>query len=187
MADTAQPVSPEPQPPFALWAPWRMEYLRRLENKQVDCFFCRYRDLPDRDAENHVLWRGPRAFAMLNGFPYNGGHCLVAPYDHLGEMTDLPEETLAELMLHVRDLQRVIRQAMGPDGFNIGGNLGRCAGAGLPGHLHLHVVPRWSGDTNFMPVLGNVHVIPDFLSKMYAALREAADGLALPWQGLAEG
>jgi ATP adenylyltransferase len=159
-----------------------MTYLRRLDKDgdRTGCFFCRYRDEPARDADNNVLARGQHAFAMLNEYPYNGGHCLVAPYDHIGEMTDLPTETLTEMMVLLTDLQRAIRQSMRPDGFNVGANLGRSAGAGLPGHLHMHLVPRWSGDTNFMPVLGNVHVLPDFLGSMRRTILQAGRELSLP-------
>lgn len=179
---SCEPDNPSAVPPQALWAPWRMPYLRRLDKDgdRTGCFFCRYRDEPDRDAENHVLARGKHSFAMLNEFPYNGGHCLVAPYDHIGEMTALPAETLTEIMLLLNDLQRAIRRGMHPEGFNVGANLGRAAGAGVPGHLHMHLVPRWSGDTNFMPVLGNVHVLPDFMGNMWRTILQAGRDLDLP-------
>ncbi|MCD4823909.1 MAG: HIT domain-containing protein [Phycisphaerae bacterium] len=163
-----------------LWAPWRMEYIDSLSDKQAGCFLCENRDDPDRDAEHLVVWRGPETFAILNRFPYTGGHCLVAPYAHVGELADLETAVLTELMEMVRDLQLAITRAIRPEGFNIGINLGHCAGAGLPGHLHMHIVPRWAGDTNFMPVLGDVHVVPEFLSKTRLKILQAAEELSLP-------
>ncbi len=148
-----------------IWAPWRMVYLDALRESQSECFFCDYRDEPEHDEKNCVLVRGQKVFSMLNLFPYTGGHALVAPYEHVGGLEDIDDETYGELMTMVRRLQATIARAIYPDGFNIGFNLGRCAGAGIPGHLHAHIVPRWSGDTNFMPVLGDVHVIPEFLQQ----------------------
>ncbi len=157
-----------------------MEYIRSLADPQEGCFLCRCRDEDDRDAQNLLLWRGRRTLAVLNRFPYTGGHCLVAPYAHAANLSDLPTETLTELMEMLRDLQSAITEAIHPDGFNLGVNLGRCAGAGLPDHLHAHLVPRWSGDTNFMPVLGEVHVIPDFLETIREQILRAGEALGLP-------
>jgi ATP adenylyltransferase len=164
-----------------IWAPWRMEYINGLAEGDDGCFLCRSRDGRD-DAKNLVLWRGPRAFVVLNRFPYTGGHSLVAPLEHLANPTDLDDATGLEMFQMVRDVQRVLEAAVHPQGFNIGLNLGRCAGAGLPGHLHVHVVPRWAGDTNFMPVLGEATIIPIALGKLHAGLRQAAGELKLPWQ-----
>jgi ATP adenylyltransferase len=119
---------------------------------------------------------------VLNRFPYTGGHSLVAPLDHVAELAELDEQTMLEMFQMFRDLQHVLSQALHAQGFNIGINLGRCAGAGLPDHLHAHVVPRWAGDTNFMPVLGGTTVIPVALEKLHAQLRDAARQLHLPWQ-----
>lgn len=163
-----------------LWAPWRMEYIRSLAGPAEKCFLCRCREEPGHDEANLVVWRGRRTLAVLNRFPYTGGHCLVAPYEHVPDLTDLPAETLAEMMEMLRDLQQTLRHALRPDGFNVGINLGRCAGAGLPGHIHAHIVPRWEGDTNFMPVFGNVHVVPDFLENILQTVRRAGKELGLP-------
>jgi ATP adenylyltransferase len=157
-----------------------MEYINGLAEGD-GCFLCRCRD-QGGDAKNLVLWRGRRALAVLNRFPYTGGHSLVAPLEHLAAPADLDDETMLEMFQMVRDLQRVLEATIHPQGFNIGLNLGRCAGAGLPGHLHVHVVPRWSGDTNFMPVLGEATVIPVALDKLLAQLRQAAGELKLTWQ-----
>jgi len=114
---------------------------------------------------------------ILNRFPYTGGHVLIAPYEHIPDLAGLPIATMTELMEMTRDIQLVTQHAINPQGFNIGMNLGRCSGAGLPGHLHIHVVPRWDGDTNFMSSLGNVRVIPEFLEKTYDRFRTATEEL----------
>ncbi|MBN1943661.1 MAG: HIT domain-containing protein [Phycisphaerae bacterium] len=163
-----------------LWAPWRMEYIRSLAEPDDGCFLCRCRDETENDDANLVVWRGRRTLAVLNRFPYTGGHCLVAPYEHVPDLTDLPTETLTEIMEMLRDLQQAMTRALKPDGFNVGINLGRCAGAGLPGHIHAHIVPRWEGDTNFMPVFGRVHVVPEFLENILAEVRRAGEAMGLP-------
>ncbi len=158
-----------------LWAPWRMEYIRSFsdEAKEEGCFLCRYFEQTDRDRDNHVIWRGQSAFVVMNRFPYTNGHLLVALADHKGDLTDLTDDEMMEMSRLTRHSVRVLRERVNPDGFNVGYNIGRCAGAGLPGHLHLHVVPRWSGDTNFMPVIGDVRVMPDALDTLYAELMAA--------------
>ncbi len=162
-----------------LWAPWRMEYISSLSEPQPGCFLCNYRDEPENDRENLVLWRGQKTFAVINSFPYTGGHCMVAPYEHISELGDLDSQTLTEIMESLRDLQAAISKSLRAEGFNIGINLGRCSGAGLPGHLHAHIVPRWPGDTNFMPVFGEVRVIPEHLTKTYDRIVTAAKELGL--------
>jgi len=162
-----------------IWAPWRMVYLEALAGEKCACFFCKYRDEPENDPQNLVVWRGKKAYLVLNRFPYTGGHCMVAPYDHIGQLDKLSDETLSEMMLMLRDAQSVISHAVHPHGFNVGMNLGRCAGAGVPDHVHAHIVPRWEGDTNFMPVLGQTHVIPEFLSKTRARFVASAKELGL--------
>ncbi len=157
-----------------------MEYINTLVRPQEGCFLCRYRDEPKNDKKNLVLWRGPNTFAVMNRFPYTGGHCLVAPYAHVGDLADLDAPTMTEIMELLRDLQAGLQHAIRADGFNIGLNIGRCAGAGLPDHIHIHVVPRWSGDTNFMPILGGVHVIPDFLETIHEKISHAGRELGLP-------
>ncbi len=158
-----------------------MEYIDGLADND-GCFLCRCRDQTAQDAANLVLWRGRRCFAVLNRFPYTGGHSLVAPLDHLGELSELDDPAMLEMVQMLRDLQRVLSEALHAQGFNIGINFGRCAGAGLPGHLHVHLVPRWAGDTNFMPVLADQTIIPVALEKLHDQLRQTARKLNLPWQ-----
>ena len=155
-----------------LWAPWRMEYIRSLGEGQADkgCFLCHYWAHPERDRENHVIRRSATALAVLNRFPYTNGHVLVAHAGHKGDITDLTDAELMEITLLMRTVVKALRKTVNPQGFNIGYNIGHCAGAGLPGHLHAHIVPRWTGDTNFMPVLGDVRVVPDSLEVVYAQL-----------------
>ena len=159
-----------------LWAPWRMEYIRSLEEEQEEdgCFLCRYWSDPGADTENHVVWRTGSAFTMMNRFPYTGGHLLIAQAHHKGDLGDLTDDELCELTRMVRDGVAILRQAVRAQGFNIGYNLGHCAGAGLPGHLHAHVVPRWAGDTNFMAVTGEARVVPVGLDELYEVLVEKA-------------
>lgn len=163
-----------------LWAPWRMEYIRSLdqENQQAGgCFFCRYFDAPDQDREHHVLWRSERAFVMLNRFPYTNGHLMVALSRHAGDPADLAAGELEELTRLTYDGVALLRKSLRAEGFNVGSNIGRCAGAGVPDHLHNHIVPRWGGDTNYMAVIGGVRVIPDCLDALYDQL--AADAAAM--------
>ncbi len=155
-----------------------MEYIESLAGEDDGCFLCRAREEAD-DPKNLVLHRGRHCFAVLNRFPYTGGHSLVAPYEHLAGLGDLDDRTMLEMFQLLRDLRQVLVKAFNAKGFNIGINLGRCAGAGLPGHLHAHIVPRWSGDVNFMTVFGEARVIPISLEDMYAAMRNAADELGL--------
>ena len=164
-----------------LWAPWRMEYIAGLGPGGDDgCFLCQVIGTPQADEQNNVLWRSARTLVLLNLFPYSSGHVLVTPTAHLAEPEDLSDEVLLELMQRTRDAKRVLQAALAAQGFNIGINLGRCAGAGLPGHLHVHVVPRWNGDINFMAVLGDVKVMPQSLAEVrHLFLTKAAElGLA---------
>jgi len=122
------------------------------------------------DAKNHILIRNRTCFALLNAYPYNAGHLMVAPYKHTSELDDLTEEELADLMLLTRRCKAILTRALKPDGFNVGINLGQVAGAGILDHVHIHIVPRWNGDTNFMTVTANVRVVPQALDDMYATL-----------------
>lgn len=163
-----------------LWAPWRMEYIAGLRpGEPGGCFLCQAFASPQDDGQNNVLWRSAETLVMLNRFPYNSGHVLVAPRLHVGQPEELPDQTLLELMRRVCEAKRVLESALGAQGFNIGINLGRCAGAGLPEHVHVHIVPRWSGDTNFMPVLGDVKVIPQSLQAVRVAFQARAAELGL--------
>ncbi len=151
-----------------LWAPWRLSYIVTTKEPGPEgCFLCRYAAEPRADRENLVVARGRRTLTVLNRFPYNNGHLLVAPLAHKAGLEDLDDEELLEGMHVLRTMTGVLRRRMSAEGFNIGVNLGKVAGAGLPGHLHWHLVPRWSGDTNFMPVLANVNVIPQALDALY--------------------
>lgn len=155
-----------------LWAPWRIEYLEA--EPEPGCFLCRKRD-EGRDEENLVLLRGERAFVLLNRFPYANGHLMVAPYEHEGDLTRLPLESLQEVMLLTRRAMAAIRRALQPQGYNLGINQERAAGAGLEDHLHLHIVPRWVGDTNFLAVLAGTRTIPEALAQTYRRLQEALE------------
>lgn len=158
-----------------------MEYIRSLAQELSDdgCFLCRYWEHPDRDRDNHVIWRTVSALVVMNRFPYTNGHLLIAHAGHLGDLGDLSEDELAEMTRMIRDAVSVLRKTLSPHGFNIGYNLGRCAGAGLPDHLHAHVVPRWSGDTNFMAVIGDSRVVPDSLDVLFADLTKNATAAGL--------
>lgn len=169
-----------PEFPQNLWAPWRMEYIESLSGEGGGCFLCQYRDAPERDAANLVVWRTSEMMAVMNRFPYTNGHLLIAPLAHKGELADFSDAELATLMRHTRDAKTLLTETLGAQGFNIGINFGRCAGAGLPDHLHVHLVPRWNGDTNFMAVIGDVRVVPESLERTYAKLRETAAKQQLP-------
>jgi ATP adenylyltransferase len=163
-----------------IWAPWRMEYIDSLGQDGNGCFLCRHRDDPAGDEANLVLWRGKRTFALLNRFPYTGGHSIVAPYVHVAELADLDDAAMLEMVQMLRDLQKALSVAVRAQGFNVGINIGRCAGAGLPGHIHAHIVPRWAGDTNFMPVFGGAKVIPIRLETLRGQILKAGAELNLP-------
>jgi ATP adenylyltransferase len=156
-----------------LWAPWRIDYIKG--EKPDDCIFCSKPALDDDPAL--IVYRGERCFVLLNAFPYTSGHVMVAPYAHLGDLPDLDEATSLELIALTQRSIRAIRAAYRPEGFNVGANLGSVAGAGVADHVHLHVVPRWEGDTNFMPVLGEVRVLPESLEDTHRTLKEAFAGL----------
>jgi len=144
-----------------LWAPWRLEYIQSVD-EEPGCFLCNAARSDD-DVTHLVVHRGERAFVVLNKFPYSSGHLLVAPVEHGLNFDDLDDSTALEIHRLGADALRALRDVYAPDGFNLGWNIGRIAGAGVPDHGHLHVVPRWSGDTNFMPVLGDVKVMPEHL------------------------
>ena len=150
-----------------LWAPWRMEYIE--SEKPDQCIFCAAL-VSDDDAAKHVLHRGERCFVMLNAYPYTSGHLMVAPNDHVDSLEELDDETLLELMTLTQLSLAAIREVYGPEGFNLGVNQGKVAGAGVEDHVHLHVVPRWAGDTNFMPVVSVTKVLPESLGHAYSKL-----------------
>ena len=160
-----------------LWAPWRLAYVAAAQPPTAadPCFICRGL-AEDDDRRNLIALRTPLSVVVLNRFPYNNGHLLVAPRSHLGRLDELPADVLLDIQQTLQRLVRVLDGLMRPDGYNLGLNLGRAAGAGLPGHLHWHVVPRWNGDTNFMTVVSDVRVIVQSLEMLYdlltARLRE---------------
>ncbi|WP_099210217.1 HIT family protein [Thermococcus henrietii] len=155
-----------------LWAPWRIEYIR--SPKHDGCIFC---DFPKEnlDKERLILYRGKHAFVIMNNYPYNPGHVMVAPYRHVANWEELTDEELLEIMKLTQLMIKAIKRAMNPDGFNLGVNLGRVAGAGIDSHVHLHIVPRWNGDTNFMPVIADTKVIPESLQEAYDELKRAIE------------
>ena len=154
-----------------LWAPWRMQYIG--SQPKPGCLFCRVAANPDDEDATLVLWRPAGAIVMLNKFPYNAGHAIVAPLAHRSTLEDLDGEDTAALMLAVRKTLGVLRAELKPEGFNVGVNIGTAAGAGIPDHVHVHVVPRWNGDTNFMPVTADVKVVNEALEQTAAKLRQA--------------
>jgi ATP adenylyltransferase len=154
-----------------LWAPWRRAYVTG-ERPVGGCIFCAAPEQAD-EAASLVLARGENCFAILNAFPYNNGHLMVVPYGHTGELAALAPATLAEMMAAAARWTTVMAAVMGAEGFNVGFNLGAAAGAGLAEHVHLHVVPRWHGDTNLMPVVGGVKVLPEALETTRDRLRAA--------------
>lgn len=160
-----------------IWAPWRSVYIGGEHGD--GCFFCEKLQSGEDEA-NLVLLRGPKTFTVMNLYPYNNGHLLIATNRHVGEIEDLTGEEMTELFKMTQGMVKALR-AFKPEGFNVGANIGRVAGAGVPGHLHIHVVPRWKGDTNFMPVLGDTRVISESLEITYKKIKDSLDRLALEW------
>jgi ATP adenylyltransferase len=150
-----------------LWAPWRLRYVRG-ERRNEGCIFCLA--AAGGDEERHVLTRGERALVMLNAFPYNSGHLMVSPFRHVASIEQLDDDEALELMTLTRRALRALRETYHPDGFNLGINEGEIAGAGFADHVHLHVVPRWAADSNFMAVTGDTRVLPQSLEDSYAEL-----------------
>jgi ATP adenylyltransferase len=151
-----------------LWAPWRMGYIL-AENKADGCIFCPGTDRT-ADQQRLILHVGPRTMVVMNRFPYNNGHLLVAPVKHVSSLERLNQDETLGLLLMVRKSIEILKQIMKPDGFNVGLNLGHVAGAGMENHMHFHIVPRWKGDTNFMTVIEDVRVIPEHIQATYAKL-----------------
>jgi len=152
-----------------IWAPWRAAFI--LGKKEKGCIFCKRLKMKD-SARNLILFRGEKNFVILNKFPYNTGHTLVVPNRHTGQIEKLNAEEATEFFDLVRKSVTVIKKTLKPDSMNLGMNLGRGSGAGIPRHVHMHIVPRWQGDTNFMPVVGKTHVISVPLEPVYDALRK---------------
>jgi ATP adenylyltransferase len=162
-----------------LWAPWRIGYIQGLADKS-ECFICRDVANPANDDENLVLWRTSSCITILNRYPYNNGHLLIAPIRHIGDLSQANDDELLEMTKLIRDSQKVLSAAIKPHGFNIGINIGRCAGAGLPEHIHIHIVPRWNGDTNFVRVCSDTYLISQSLTELLDALKQAGKKLNLP-------
>jgi ATP adenylyltransferase len=156
-----------------LWAPWRLAYIENAD-KVAGCIFCSFpAEGEANDARNLIVHRGQHAYIILNAFPYSNGHLMVVPFRHTSAITDYNDSELLNVMHLTRLAILILTHAFHPDGYNLGVNMGRVAGAGIADHLHWHVVPRWSGDTNFMPVLADVRVIPESLPVVYDRLRAA--------------
>ncbi len=162
-----------------LWAPWRIGYIQGLD-KSGECFICRNIKNPQDDDKNLVLWRSAQSIVLLNRFPYNNGHLLIAPSRHISGLEDANDKELTELIKLVVQSQKVLNAAIKPHGFNIGINLGRLGGAGLPEHLHIHVVPRWDGDTNFISTCSQTRIISQSLAELLELLKNVSKNNNLP-------
>ena len=155
-----------------LWSPWRSEYIASAGDADPSvCVFCKLRDEGENDTANFVLHRAAHNFIVLNRYPYISGHLLIVPYEHVGELDAAAKATTDELMDLTKRSQTVLREVYRPDGFNIGMNLGRAAGAGIADHIHIHILPRWAGDTNFMASVAEARVLPEDLATTYKKLR----------------
>jgi ATP adenylyltransferase len=156
-----------------LWAPWRLQYIESAD-KTDGCIFCTFPAAgEERDREHLIVHRANRAYIILNAFPYSNGHLMVVPFRHTARMEEYEDDEMLDVMRLTRLGIALLRAAFKPDGFNLGVNMGRVAGAGIADHLHWHIVPRWNGDTNFMPVMADVRVIPESLSEVHRRLRAA--------------
>ena len=155
-----------------LWAPWRMDYIRTP--KEDGCVFCK-KHQSTKDRENLLLFRGEESFVLMNLYPYSNGHLMISPYKHTSNTNDISEIGNQEIMSLTNKSMEIIKNTMGADGFNIGANLGKAAGAGIEEHLHFHIVPRWIGDTNFMPVVGNTKVMVEGLQETWDSMKPQFD------------
>jgi ATP adenylyltransferase len=153
-----------------IWSPWRMKYIEKNE-KEKGCVFCNAHAKED-SASNLIAFRGQRAFVILNLYPYTSGHLMVIPFKHVAILEELDSATRAEMMELTSQCMSILRETYNPQGFNMGANIGEAAGAGVPGHVHIHIVPRWGGDTNFMSALGETRVLPESLEDTYMRVRE---------------
>ena len=157
-----------------IWAPWRIEYI--LQQKDDECFICKsISDKSEKDKKNLLLYRGINSFVLLNKYPYISGHLMVAPNKHTSELTEISIEESSEMWHLVTKSIELLKKTINPDGFNIGMNLGKIAGAGLESHIHIHIVPRWAGDTNFMPILSNTRVMSQALEETYEVLKKTSN------------
>jgi ATP adenylyltransferase len=168
------------QSPNTLYAPWRLDYIQSVSDGPKECFLCTIAAHPEKDDPHLVLARTPHCLLLLNKYPYVNGHLLVAPYRHVPTLEECSPEDRSEMMDLLVHGQKLLTRAMNPQGFNIGINVGRCAGAGVPGHIHAHIVPRWNGDINFMSILGNVRIIPQAIEEAHRLLKQAHQQLLPP-------
>jgi ATP adenylyltransferase len=163
-----------------LWAPWRSQYIQTFKDEdkkdQESCFFCEALEYGN-DREMLIVARREHCFVIMNRYPYNGGHVLIAPYKHVGELSELDDEVLLCLMKTSKDTLKVLEHISNPHGYNLGANLGRSAGAGVPGHLHFHIVPRWDGDTSFMTIFSDVKVVSQALDETWKAVHDGFNEL----------
>lgn len=155
-----------------IWSPWRMKFIEKAK-KGYRCIFC------ENNKRNLVLFKGRCCFVMMNKYPYNNGHLMIVPYEHKAEILDLKPDTQKELINLTGQSVRILKKILKCDGANCGMNLGRVAGAGIAGHIHMHVVPRWQGDSNFMPVIADTKSMPEYLSKTYKKLKPEFDGVTI--------
>lgn len=155
-----------------LWAPWRMQYVSTASQPSAECIFCA-KPAAHADAEHLILWRSTECFVILNLFPYTSGHLMIVPYRHTRDLASLTDAEWLDIGRVARLCTRALEREYRPDGLNIGFNLGRAAGAGIEQHLHMHIVPRWNGDTNFMATIGETRVLPESLEQTYARLQRA--------------
>lgn len=151
-----------------LWAPWRINYIKTAGRKKIGCIFCR--NLKSKKKTN-IIFRNKYSFAILNIFPYNNGHVMVCPNRHIKDLKTLTNQEVADLFKTLNRTLSLLDKVLKPQGYNLGMNIGKCSGAGIPGHLHLHVVPRWEGDTNFMPTISNTKIISQSLSELFRKLK----------------
>jgi ATP adenylyltransferase len=155
-----------------LWTPWRYRYISRADAPE-GCIFC-IKAAENRDAENYIVHRSPLNFVLLNLFPYTNGHLMIAPYQHVATLSETPRDVLADMMHLTQRAEQNLREAYKPHGFNLGMNVGESAGAGVAGHIHMHVLPRWTGDANFMSTIGETRVLPEELPVTYGKLAKLA-------------
>ena len=155
-----------------VFTPWRLKYILGFKHGgPKGCFLCEAAKHPEDDEKNLVLYRGKHAFIIMNRYPYNTGHLMIAPYRHVGDWTALTPEERSEIADLIALAEEKLRELLRPDGFNVGINIGDVAGAGLPGHIHVHIVPRWKGDTNFLPVVSDVRLVPEDVEGTYKRLK----------------
>jgi ATP adenylyltransferase len=165
---------------YTLYAPWRLDYIKAVADGPKECFLCAAAKSPEQDEENLILARSANCMLMLNRFPYVNGHMMAVPYRHAVSLVDCTAEERAEVMELLVLGQEALRLAMNPQGYNMGLNIGKCSGAGVPGHVHAHIVPRWNGDINFISIIGNVRIIPQAIEEAYRQLKEAVAKLKPP-------